>query len=229
VRRRSAGAPFTAVFRAVALALLLCLPAVAGCAGQAPAAQGPVADVSVHDTDGLNGIVLDRPYRVPQVRLRSTSDRPLRLPTAARGRPLTLVFFGYTNCPDICQVVMANIASALVRLDKARRADVGMVFVTTDPARDSPAVLRSYLDRFDPSFEGATGALPRIVRLGKAFGVPIEKGHRLASGGYDVVHGTQVVGLRPDGTAPFVWTEGTSPGALADDLTKILEDKVHGQ
>jgi protein SCO1 len=229
VRRRAARTPVTAASWAILLTLLLCLPALAGCAGQAPAAQGPVADVSVHDTDGLNGILLDRPYHVPQVRLRSTSDGPLRLTAVARGRPLTLVFFGYTNCPDICQVVMANIASALVRLDKTRRTEVGMVFVTTDPARDTPAVLRSYVDRFDHSFEGATGPLPRIVRLGKAFGVPIEKGHRLASGGYDVVHGTQVVGLRPDGTAPFVWTEGTSPAALADDLTKILEDKVHGQ
>jgi protein SCO1 len=214
---------------ALLVAPLLALPALAGCAGQAPAAQSPVADVRVDDNDGLNGIVLDRPYHVPDVPLRSTSDKPMALDAAIRRHALTLVFFGYTNCPDVCQVVMANIASALVRLDPAQRARVGMVFVTTDPARDTPARLRSYLDRFDRSFEGATGDLARIVRLGRAFGVPIEKGQRLASGGYDVVHGTQVLGLRPDGTVPFVWTEGTAPGALAGDITKILEDKVPGQ
>ncbi|MDX6302626.1 MAG: hypothetical protein QOF53_3840 [Nocardioidaceae bacterium] len=214
---------------ALVAALLVALPALAGCAGQAPAAQGPVTDVRMNDTDGLNGVVLDRPYHAPGVQLRSTSNTPLTLTAATRGRPLTLVFFGYTNCPDVCQVVMANLASALVRLDPAQRARVGMVFVTTDPARDTPTRLRSYLNRFDRSFQGATGDLTRIVRLGKAFGVPIEKGQKLASGGYDVVHGTQVLGLRPDGTVPFVWTEDTAPGALADDLKKILENKVPGQ
>jgi len=206
------------------LLVLLVALVLAGCGSSG--SEDAVKGFKTSDKDGYNGVFLEEPYAVPDVALTDTEGKPFDLSAQDKR---TLVFFGYTNCPDICQVVMANIASALVRLDKARRADVGMVFVTTDPARDSPAVLRSYLDRFDPSFEGATGALPRIVRLGKAFGVPIEKGHRLASGGYDVVHGTQVVGLRPDGTAPFVWTEGTSPGALADDLTKILEDKVHGQ
>ena len=67
-----------------------------------------------------------------------------------------------------------------------------------------------------------------IVRLGKAFDVPIEKGEKLASGGYDVAHGTQIVGLLPDGRAPFVWTEGTDPAALAEDISTILDDKVPG-
>ena len=57
-----------------------------------------------------------------------------------------MVFFGYTNCPDICRAVMANLASALTRLDEADRDDVEVVFVTTDPARDTAPVLRSYLD-----------------------------------------------------------------------------------
>ena len=56
--------------------------------------------------------------------------------TSAATRPLTLVFFGYTHCPDVCQVVMANIASAMTRLDPSQRSRVGMVFVTTDPVRD---------------------------------------------------------------------------------------------
>jgi protein SCO1/2 len=58
--------------------------------------------------------------------------------------------------------------------------------------------------------------------------VEIEQGHKLASGGYDVTHGTAIVGLRPDGRAPFVWTEGTSPASLTTDIGKILEDKVPG-
>ena len=123
---------------------------------------------------------------------------------------------------------MANLASALTRLDADQRADVRMLFVTTDPARDDAATLRRYLDRFDPSFEGLTGDLHAIVRLGGALDVPVEKGAKLPSGGYDVAHGTQIVGVLPDHTAPFVWTEGTDPSSLADDIATILEGSVPG-
>jgi len=171
--------------------------------------------------------VLHQQYHAPDTELTDTEGRPFSLATSTDQR-LTLVFFGYTHCPDICQVVMATIASALVRLDPDQRAQVDMTLVTTDPARDSGRVLRAYLDRFDPAFEGLTGPLPSIVRAGRAVGVTIEKGQKLASGGYDVGHGTQVVGLLPDGTAPYVWTEGTAPGDLAEDIAKILDGEVAG-
>jgi protein SCO1/2 len=215
---------WTAALGAAALAVVL-----AGCGDGSDArpGQGPVADVSIQDDDGLNGVVLPKPYVVPDLTLKNADGRPYDLAKDAT-KPLTLVFFGYTNCPDICQVVMANIASSLTRLDAAQRAKVQMEFVTTDPARDDTRTLRAYVDRFDPSFDGLTGDLPTIVRLGKAFDVPIEKGQKLGSGGYDVAHGTQIVGVLPDGRAPLVWTEGTDPAALAADITTILDDKVPG-
>jgi protein SCO1 len=213
---------------AVATVAVLLGSALSGCGGPGASSSGsPVADVSMHDDDGLNGVVLPRPYRVPDLTLRDTEDRPVDLATDSR-TPLTLVFFGYTHCPDICSVVMANIASALTRLDPADRADVAMRFVTTDPARDDAATVRTYVRRFDPAFDGLTGNLATIVRLGDAFDVEIAKGRKLPSGGYDVAHGTQVVGLRPDATAPFVWTEGTDPASLAEDITTILHDEVPG-
>jgi protein SCO1/2 len=208
--------------------LLLSVPTLAGCASEAPASTGPVADVSMpEDTDGLHGVVLPRPYRVPSAALVSATGAQLDLAADAR-KPLTLVFFGYTHCPDICQVVMASIASALLRLDRDQRREVDMVFVTTDPARDDEATLRAYLGRFDPSFSGATGRLDRIVRVASGLGVPVEKGKRLASGGYDVTHGTQILGVLPGGRAPFVWPEGTDPASLAEDITTILDDEVPG-
>jgi protein SCO1/2 len=209
----------------VAAALLAVLP-VAGCASSSSSAQdGPVANVTTNDDDGLNGILLPKPYDAARVSLEDTAGKPYDLATDP-SKPLTLVFFGYTHCPDICQVVMANIAAGLVRLDAAQRAKVGMVFVTTDPRRDTTTVLRSYLDRFNPAFEGLTGPIASVVRAGKGFDVPIEKGQKLATGGYDVTHGTNVIGLRPDGTAPYVWTQSTTPGGLADDITAILSGKV---
>ena len=208
---------------AAVLALVL-----AGCGGGSDASDGrPVANVSIRDDDGLHGVVLPNPYDVPDVTLTDAAGKPYDLPTDAT-KPLTLVFFGYTHCPDICQVVMANIASSLTRLDAAQRDQVQMEFVTTDPARDDVRTVHAYVQRFDPAFDGLTGDLPTIVRLGKAFDVPIEKGEKLASGGYDVAHGTQIVGLLPDGRAPFVWTEGTDPASLAEDISTILDDKVPG-
>jgi len=209
--------------RLAATALAAGMLMLSGCAGQS-ASTSPVADVSVQDDDGLHGVVLPKPYDVPHLRLIDTRDASHVLDGSSK--PVTLVFFGYTHCPDICQVVMANLASALTRLDPAQRAKVGMLFVTTDPARDDPRTLREYLDRFDPRFEGLTGPLPRIVAAGKALGVPIQKGAKLPSGGYEVSHGTQVVGVLPGGTAPVVWTEGTSPADIAADLTTILDHGV---
>lgn len=211
---------------AAALGLVLALT-LASCGGTSSGSQSPVSGVTEYDSDGLDGNVLPQPYAVPHLTLDDVNGSPYDLATDAT-KPLTLVFFGYTHCPDLCQLVMANIASAMTRLDPARRAKVDMLFVTTDPARDDARTLKAYVGRFDPAFGALTGDLSTIKRLGSAFAVEIAKGTKLASGGYDVAHGTQIVGVLPDGRAPFVWTEGTDPAALADDITKILDDKVAG-
>ncbi len=179
--------------------------------------------MSVHDDDGMHGALLTDQYVVPDVTLTATDGSAYSL-TEDTTKDLTLVFFGYTHCPDICQAVMADIASALTRVDEADRERVGMVFVTSDPARDDPATLRDYLDRFDPSFEGLTGDLDRIVALGNKLGVPVEKGARMPSGGYEVTHGTQIVGVDDTDRSPIVWTEGISAADLAEDITKLLHE-----
>ena len=132
------------------------------------------------------------------------------------------MFFGYTQCPDICQAVMADITSALARLDAGDAAKVAMWFVTTDPARDDPDTLRSYLDRFDPGFEGLTGPIDDILALARPVHVPVEEGRKLPSGGYEVSHGTPILGVLPDGSVPILWTEGTSADRLAEDIHMIL-------
>ena len=196
---------------------------LAGCGESDPADGGPVSNVTVYDEDGMNGAVPVEPYAVADVTLTATDGSPYRLARDS-DKPLTLVFFGYTNCPDICQVVMADIASALVRLEPAEREQVGMLFVTTDPARDDEATLRSYLDRFDPSFEGLTGPLAQIKQAGESVAVHVAQGAKLPSGGYEVEHGTHVVGMAPDGTAPILWTEGTSPEKISEDITIMLAE-----
>ena len=175
------------------------------------------------DDDGIHGAVLDRPYAVPPIRLHDTDGAAFDL-TKDTTTPLTLVFFGYTQCPDVCQVVMATIASAVNRLDDAIRDQVSVVFVTTDPERDTPAVLRSYLDRFSPRFVGLTGDLDEIVELGEGVGVYIARGQELPDGGYEVDHSTPVIGVEPRGRAPIVWTQTVSAAQLAEDITTMVQN-----
>ncbi len=173
--------------------------------------------------DEVSGAVLTDPYAVPDTALTDTDGDDYSL-AADTDKRLTLVFFGYTNCPDICQAVMSNITAGLARLDDADREQVDVVFVTTDPARDDEQVLRDYLDRFDPGFVGLTGDLDTITAVGNGLGVAVEKGQKLPSGGYEVTHGTQVIGVDGGDQAPIVWTEGTSASEFASDIHLLLGD-----
>lgn len=191
---------------------LLAAALLAGCGG-APE-EGDVA-----------GAVLTDPYVVPDTALVDTEGEDFSLAADTDAR-LTLVFFGYTNCPDICQVVMSSLASAMTRLPESDRDAVEVVFVTTDPARDDAQVLRAYLDRFDPSFTGLTGDLDTISDIGLDLGVAVEKGEKLPSGGYEVAHSAQVIGIDADDRAPIVWTQGTSAAEFASDVHTLLTGEV---
>ncbi len=190
---------------------VLGLLALAGCGG-----GGEVA---------FSGATHD-PYRVPATPLVDTDGAPYSL-TEDTTKPLTLVFFGYTHCPDICSMVMSNLASAMTRLDAADREQVDVVFVTTDPARDTEAVLRGYLDHYDPAFIGLTGRLATIVDVARPLAVYVSDGTKLASGGYDLnTHSTQVTAIGADDTSRVLWDMDTSSAQYAADIQAILHGKA---
>ena len=175
--------------------------------------------------DGYHGAVLTEQYVVPDVTLTDDGGAPYNLRTDTT-KPLTLLFYGYTHCPDICGTVMSSLASSLTRLDDDERDQIQVVFITTDPARDDAATLRRYVGRYDPTFIGLTGSIDDIGTAGDAMGVFIEKGHKLSSGGYDVSHGTGVVAVDSRDRSPIVWTEGTSSSQFASDLARLLDDPL---
>jgi protein SCO1/2 len=177
-----------------------------------------VTGVRTSDDDGYHGALLDEPYAVPGLTLTDTDGESFDLSAQERR---TLVFFGYTNCPDICQVVMSTIVSALAKLSPEEQRQLQVAFVTTDPARDTPSKLRTYLDRFDPDYVGLTGPIERINQLAKPMDVFIKKGQKLASGGYAVDHSTVVVAVH-HAAGDLVWTGATSPADMAEDLEQIL-------
>ena len=197
--------------RCCALALVACL-ALAGC-----------AQAETSDKDELGGTELASPWQAADVELTDTAGAPYSLATDA-DKPLTLVFFGYSKCPDICQMVMGNITSALTRVDESVADDVDVVFVTTDPARDTEKALKRYLERFDPGFVGLTGSLDDIEVAADSFHVAFEVEDKLPSGGYDVTHGTQVFALSPEGEVDRYWSQDVSSQQLAQDISLLVED-----
>ncbi|WP_426244246.1 SCO family protein [Nocardioides sp. LHG3406-4] len=198
------------------LGLLVAALLVSGCGAAGQVVLPP-------DEDGLHGARLDQPYTVPTAPLTATDGSPYSLADST-DKPLTLVFFGYTSCPDICSIVMSSLASAVTRLDDAQRAEVDVVFVTTDPAVDDREKVRRFVDRFDPDFVGLTGDLDTIIANADSLAIAVEKGEKLPSGGYEVAHGTQVVGITADDRAHVVWTEETSAAEFADDIKTLLDE-----
>lgn len=193
------------------LLAVLSLVLLAGCSGTADG-----------NSATLQGITLDQPYVVPSTPLTDTAGDSYSL-TEDTDKPLTLVFFGYTNCPDICQVVMSTLASAMTRLDDGDRDKVDVVLVTTDPARDTGPVLTRYLSHFDPTFIGLTGDLDTIAAIGRPMAVAVEQGKKLPSGGYEVVHNTQVSAIGSDDKVHILWTQDTSAATIASDVHLLLE------
>ncbi|HSE08932.1 MAG TPA: SCO family protein [Nocardioidaceae bacterium] len=207
--------------RAAAMLAAATVAVLAGCGGAE--SGSPTSAFTETNPDGKHGAVLTDQYVVPETTLTATdgSDFSLTKDTTA---PLTLVFFGYTHCPDICQIVMSDIASAVTRLDPEDQDKVDVLFVTSDPSRDDEATLREYLDRFNPEFEGLTGDLDKIVMVANELGVAIEEGAKMPSGGYEVAHGTQIVAVDDRDRSPIVWTEGTPAAHLAEDISALLDE-----
>ncbi len=171
----------------------------------------------------LTGTVLDPPFEVSPTPLVDTEGSAYSLATDT-DKDLTLVFFGYTHCPDICGQVMATLAGTLSRLDEEQKDRLDVVFVTTDPARDTEAVVADYVRAFDPSIIGLTGDLADIVTVGRSLAVAVDQGDKLPSGGYDVTHGTRVLAIDADDETPMMWDHDVSQAQLAHDVTMLLDE-----
>ena len=204
--------------------LLLLSLTLAACGGDPTVSEGSPANpagvvVSGGDTGPYAGAEPAKPYQMPDVTLTSTNDRDFNL-RSDTGYPVTLFFYGYTHCPDVCPLVMNDLTAAILKLPDDVRAETQLIFVTTDPVRDTPDVLRDYLDHYNADFVGLTGRLGDIVAASDAMGVAIEGKHKLPGGGYDVGHGAQVIGFHGD-QAPVIWTEGTPVDDIVSDIEKL--------
>jgi protein SCO1/2 len=171
------------------------------------AAEAPPAAGSAQD------VVIGGPFTL------TDQDGHRRSDTDFRGRWM-LVYFGYTYCPDVCPTTLAMISRALAKLGSKAGA-VAPVFITVDPERDTPAVLKTYLAAFGPGFVGLTGTPGEIAKVAKAWRVYYAR-HPLPGGPYAVDHSSAIYLIDPQGRFVKVYDPGVSPDSLAADLRSQL-------
>lgn len=177
--------------------------------GPAPAA-GAAAD--------YRGGQVSPPLPKPKFTLTDTSGAPYDFAAKTRGYT-TLLFFGYTHCPDECPLQMLTIADALKKIPSSDVDRFKVVFVTTDPARDTPQVLRTWLDHFDKHFIGLTGSQAAVDAAQIAANLsPAKKSPPRADGSYEVGHAAFVLAYTRDNLAHLVYPGGMTADDWAHDL-----------
>jgi protein SCO1/2 len=137
-----------------------------------------------------------------------------------RGK-LVLLFFGYTHCPDVCPTTLAKLNYVLRELGDAAR-EVQVAFVSIDPERDTPEVIKRYLGHFNPSFVGLTGRPEEIKAVAQAYGVYVEKEEVGSAAGYLITHSARTYVIDREGKLVLTFAYETEPQDMVSDLKRLL-------
>lgn len=175
-------------------------------------------------TDPYKGLELLQAVGKPNFTLTDLDGKDFNFRQQTDGH-LTLLFFGYTNCPDVCPLHMANIGAVLRQQPPEVAARVKVVFVTTDPERDSLQVLKEFLGRFSPQIIGLTGSREEIATAQQAANLlPAYRDtvNRLVNGGYSVGHAAQVLAYTADDSLRVVYPFGIRQQDWAYDIPRLV-------
>jgi protein SCO1/2 len=227
--------------RARPASLALCAALLlSGCGAGTAATSAPSSS-----PEAWHGVEPDPVPQRPDFVLRTTSGERYSFGERTGGRP-TLLYFGYTNCPDECPTALADISAALRSTPAALRDDVEVVFVTTDPERDTPQVLRRWLDGFSQEYVGLVGTQAEVDAAQAALGIAAaEKGgpvptlpgrpneHEHAEGtaphthsgplGYGVGHANVIFAFDVRDRLPVLYPGGVRPADIAADLPLLAQ------
>ncbi|GHB25514.1 SCO family protein [Streptomyces viridiviolaceus] len=213
--RKKTFAATAALLAATSLTLTAC--------GSGTDSDKPPATVVSEDTSQQAATVLDKPFEKPDLVLTDTQGKKYDLREQTAGSP-TLIYFGYTHCPDVCPLTMNNIAVAKKQLPKAEQDKLRIVFVTTDPERDTPATLGTWLKGIDSQIVGLTGDFATIQAGARTLGISIDPPTKDKDGKVVSTHGTQVVAFSPKTDAGYVlYGEDATVDDYTEDLPKLVE------
>lgn len=166
-------------------------------------------------SDLLAELTFANPMPRPVFELTDTQGHPFEFSSETKGS-LTLLYFGYTHCPDICPVQLSQIANVL-RDDPQLASNTTVVFVSVDPARDTPEVIERFLANFDERFIGLTGSGADLDIAQKAAGLPTAV-KSTEDDDYEVAHASQVLVWAPDGLMRSQYPFGTRQTTWEHDL-----------
>jgi protein SCO1/2 len=169
------------------------------------------------------GELVDPGLEKPDVTLATTDGKPFEFRAATEGK-LTLLFFGFTNCPDQCPIWLNAVARAKEQIGSGPGSNPQVLFVGVDVARDTPEVLDEYLSRIDPSFIGLTGTESAIAAANRQlYFPPITIASPGANGDYEVGHYGRAAAFSPDNLAHRLYGFDVRPAELARDLPRLAK------
>jgi protein SCO1/2 len=175
----------------------------------------------VHVPATENATILPQPRELPPLDLVDQDNRPL--PHDFLRNRWTVVFFGFTQCPDVCPTTLATLARMKQKLaDLPAEQQPRVLLVSVDPERDTAAILKPYVTFFDPSFLGATGTLAATGQAASAFSVPFAK-VPLPDGGYTMDHGAGLFVVSPAGALAAYSSPPLDATVLARDFRKVVQ------
>ncbi len=192
------------------LALLLAL-ALASCSALPSRQAAPL--------DNSAGTVLDPPQELNDFTLTSHTGASLSL-SDLRGRP-ALLFFGYTNCPDVCPATLVE-WKKIKNMLGGEAEDVEWVFISVDSERDTPDVLARYVGGYDPAFTGLSGDKATLQAMAKDYGLYFEPSPRDGDGLELVDHGSYSYLINPEGRLQKIYSYGVPADVIAQDLRALL-------
>lgn len=191
-----------------ALPLIIVATAVAGCS---PAGNGAEAA-----KPPLDGARIGGPFTL-------TDQNGQRVSDSAFAGKYRIVYFGYSYCPDVCPVDVQNIGAALRQMearDPARAARIVPIFITVDPERDTPPVLKQFVTAFHPRMVGLTGAPAEIARVAREYAIFYRKQPAGPGGGYLVDHSRLAYLFAPDGRPIALLPQEKTPAAIVAELDR---------
>ncbi len=199
-------------------------------AGLLAAACGPASATAIAaqglepGPDGWRGIPLERQRAMPEATLEDVDGAEVELATDFTGTP-TLLFFGYSSCPDICPVHLAAIASAMGTAGVSYD-DLDVVFVSVDPERDTPERIEEYVANFSPRMVGLHGELEVVEDALAQLDLPgpVVEGPDPRGEGDLIGHPAQVIGFDAQGQALRTWPFGARRSDWIADLPRIVEE-----
>jgi protein SCO1/2 len=168
----------------------------------------------------FRGSLIDPPAPAFDFSLSDQDGRAFRL-SEQRGR-VVLVFFGYTHSPDVCPVTLTEFQRVRQSLDELAE-QVRFVFISVDPERDSPQVLKAHLANYDPAIIGLTGSRAELEPVWEKYGVYQAKREAGSAAGYLVDHTSRTYLIDPNGNWRLTYPFEMDPQAIVDDVTHLLQ------